>query len=218
MLKMPLWMSHEFGKKPRDCMMQARRGDFFLKKQTSERIEKTTQNERIIDTLAICMCDERLRITYLSSMHWFLFFFIPFFSLQNKCEQIMCVAPKYSQESIIENHILSKKIKYVYWWNWPHVYDCWWILTEAFRKAGYLWEKISSNIDYCFKKRKDALPWDILVNKNVWERHVALITGWYKNGQVVVLDYVEKNTISSYRKHWFYDGIFVVDRECIMRK
>lgn len=151
-------------------------------------------------------------------MYWIFFSLFPFFFSQNSCEQNMCIAPIYAQEKIIEHHILTKKIKYVYWWNWPHVYDCWGILTEAFRLWWYKGEKISSNIDYCFKNRKNAMPWDVLVNKNIWQRHVALITEKYSNWKVVILDYVKNNTTSSYRMHWFYDGIFVVDRNCLMWK
>ena len=144
-------------------------------------------------------------------------YLFPFLLFPNKCEQIMCIAPVVEEAHTAENYLLKKSIHYVYWGNWPVNYDCGGVLTEAYRSVGYRGEKISSNIDYCFKNNRNAKPGDVLINKNIWERHVALITSHYKNWRVQILDYVEKNTIASYRMHSFYEWIMTVDRECLMR-
>lgn len=147
-------------------------------------------------------------------MFLFLLPIYPIYYNTNMCHQNMCV--HYEQNMKSEEFMLNKRIKYFMWWNGPVYYDCWGILTEAMRKEGYIGKKIHSWFLKCRKPNIQAKAWDILVNQNEWQRHVALITKDYKNGSVQILDYVAKNTAASYRKHSFYNNIFTLDKECLL--
>ena len=113
-----------------------------------------------------------------------------------------------------EYYLTHKRIEYVYWWNWPIYYDCWWILTESYKKWWYDWEKINSKTESCKKDLLRATKYDVLVNPWV---HVALITKWYKNGSVTILDYVNTYHYPSYRKHWKINGTYALDKDCLLK-
>lgn len=143
-----------------------------------------------------------------------IFTLFPFFQMENQCRQIMCIAPP----PTAEQYMLQKNIIYSIGGNWPKYYDCGWILTEAYRHEWYKWPKIHSWFLVCQKSKTLARSWDILVNQNPWERHVALITSNYSQGSVYVLDYVAMNTRASYRKHALYEWTFVLDKECLLTR
>lgn len=113
-----------------------------------------------------------------------------------------------------EYFLLHKRIEYRYWWIWPVYYDCGWIVTESYRKLWYKWEKISSKTNYCKKDLLKAKKYDVLVNPWV---HVALITDWYSNWGVTILDYVNTLHYPSYRKHWKINGTYALDRDCLLK-
>lgn len=103
-----------------------------------------------------------------------------------------------------ENFMLHTKIKYCRWWAWPKCYDCSGILTSALQAW---WRKFDKKLSsfYLYSKYKhipfwQAKRWDILVTHD-WKTHVALITKWYQNWYVTVIDYVDKWSVATYRKY-----------------
>lgn len=112
-----------------------------------------------------------------------------------------------------EKYILDKRIEYRLWWNWPVYYDCWWVVTEVYRKMWYKWNKISSKTLQCKKSITLAKKYDILINPNI---HVALITSKYKNWSVQILDYVNTFHYPSYRYHGWINWTYVLDKNCLL--
>lgn len=144
----------------------------------------------------------------------FLVFIIPFFMVPNQClatEVNMC----YNTGITAEQYLLTKKIKYQMWGNGPVYYDCWGVLTEAYRKEWYRWQKIHSWTYDCVKSPRNASPWDVLVKRDE-PRHVALITSYYHEWAVTILDYFEKNTKSSYRKYPIDKHTAVLSHDCLL--
>lgn len=117
-----------------------------------------------------------------------------------------------------EKYIRKTNITYCMWWNWPRCYDCGWIVTKALRQEWYSWPKISSNTTFCIKKNTQAKAWDILINTNTWQRHVALITSDYYRWSVWIIDYVQYFTRPSYRIHGLYRWVYVLDKNCLIDK
>ena len=121
---------------------------------------------------------------------------------------------------ILEQYLRNKKIEYRMWWSWPKYYDCWWVLTEAFRLVWYRWFKLNSHFYLMGKNCKiqisEVKKWDVLVNTNEWQWHIALIT---KNlGRTIeILDFVSKYNRSSYRIHGQYDWIYFLSKDCLLQ-
>lgn len=65
----------------------------------------------------------------------------------------------------------------------------------------------------CSKKLSEAKKYDILVNPWI---HVALITRWYENKAVEILDYVDTYDYPSYRLHGWINGTYALDRNCLL--
>lgn len=106
------------------------------------------------------------------------------------------------------------------WWSWPTCYDCWWIVTEAFKQVGYWWPKMNSKrlSEECFQKPiQYAQKWDLLVD-TLPPTHVAYITSVYDSRNVIILDYVDKFTKATYRKHWIIEWTIICDWHPYLRK
>lgn len=130
------------------------------------------------------------------------------------CDVNICLMRQ--EKMSAENFMLTTPIKYSLWWNGPEYYDCGGIVTEALRQEGYIGKKIHSRFLKCRKPNNEAKTWDVLINQNDDDRHVALITSDYDNGVVEILDYVARGTVASYRSHTFYDNIFTLDKTCLL--
>lgn len=112
-----------------------------------------------------------------------------------------------------EKYLLNKRVEYRLWWNWPIYYDCWWIVTEVYRKMWYKWNKISSKTIQCKKDITKAKKYDILINPGL---HVAFVTSNYKDRSVQILDYVNTYHYPSYRLHWSINWTYVLDKNCLL--
>lgn len=119
----------------------------------------------------------------------------------------------------LEHYIKVKPIEYRLWGIWPKYYDCWGIVTEALRKVWYRGFKLNSQFylmeNRCKRPLYLAKKGDILINSNVWQWHVALITQ-NLGGKVQILDYVNTHRHSSYRTHWSYSGVTSLSKDCLL--
>lgn len=116
-----------------------------------------------------------------------------------------------------EQFLNQATIKYRLGWNWPNYYDCGGILTQALKQEWYIWPKITSHTTRCRIPNHQATYWDILVNTNTGQRHVALITSDYHNNKVQILDFVDHYTNASYRIHSLYRWVYVLDTRCLLQ-
>lgn len=119
----------------------------------------------------------------------------------------------------LEKYIQDKKIEYRLWWNWPVYYDCWWVVTEAYRKLWYTGYKFNSKLYWmkCQQSIYKSKKGDVLIDTNEWKNHVALITSTEWN-KIKVLDYVNTFLKSSYRYYWIYPGLVSLDKDCLLNK
>lgn len=121
----------------------------------------------------------------------------------------------------LEQYIAHKEIHYKMWGIWPYWYDCGWIVTEAYRKIGYRWFKLNSHgylMDpTCRIPLSRSRKWDVLINTNAWQWHVALISeniDW----RITILDYVSTHNRSSYRYHGNYSWVYAVSKDCMLNQ
>lgn len=121
----------------------------------------------------------------------------------------------------LELYIKNKPIEYRLGGIWPKYYDCGWIVTEAYRKMGYKWFKLNSHFSLmdksCIIPLNKSKAWDVLINSNPWQWHVALITNNIGN-KVEILDYVNTHRHSSYRFHSSYSWVFALSKNCLLNQ
>lgn len=121
----------------------------------------------------------------------------------------------------MEAYLKLKPIHYKLWTDGPIYYDCWWIVTEAYRMVGYRWFKINSHY-YLMETRckidpRKAKKWDLLINTNLGQWHVAFISENHYP-RMYILDYVNTHRYASYRYHSIYSWVEVMSKDCMLNQ
>lgn len=123
-------------------------------------------------------------------------------------------------DTTAEEYIRTTKLEYCLWWYGLPCTDCWWIVTQAIRQQWYRGPRISSYFQdpRCLIKPSSMKPWDILINRNEWQRHVALITSTYnyKSRDFWIIDYVQEHKKATYRLHSIYWDMHVFSTKCLI--
>jgi len=135
------------------------------------------------------------------------------------CLWLYCFTSITMIDTTAKDYLINTQIEYCLWWVGPDCYDCWGIVSQALKQEWYRWKKISSyNFpQHCVIPPKSAKEWDVLINTNTWQRHVALITSTYnyKTNDLWILDYVLKYNEAKYRQHSIYKNVYILSKSCL---
>lgn len=150
---------------------------------------------------------------------WYILLSLHYTKINQACPisfwNMQCIQAIYEKSKVdkVESYLLWKDIKYKLWSNGPIYFDCWWIVRSALKSIWYKWDKIWSSYVWKFKPFKLAKHWDLLINKNKWQRHVARISEWYHNWKVTLLDYATDFRKAKYREHSSWKWVYIIDMQ-----